>query len=286
MIKIEKKPGVYPNMPNENYHRANGISKSGLDLIARCPALFKYKYIEGNDLEVTKPMIIGSAVHKAVLEPGTFDQEYICAPDINRRTKAGKAELADFQAANKNKVVLGSDDFKEINNIADSVFSHKVARRILERGGDAEVSIFGTDQETDQLVKVRPDLLTAGSIIDLKTTQDGSADGFSKSCANFRYHVQAAFYLDVVNGQYRNDFGDFIFIAVEKKEPYLVSVYFADSEMLELGRDEYRRCLEMYKQCQSTGYSGYNSDMVRPIALPSWYSSRLRGELFYNKLGV
>ena len=37
------KPGIYIGLANEQYHAAEGISKSGLDLIARSPYLYRHR---------------------------------------------------------------------------------------------------------------------------------------------------------------------------------------------------------------------------------------------------
>ena len=55
-------------MSNEAYHAYDGISKSGLDLIARSPAHYAYRTAS----EPTRAMVIGSATHAAILEPEVF----------------------------------------------------------------------------------------------------------------------------------------------------------------------------------------------------------------------
>ena len=82
------KPGVYTDIPNDQHHAADGISKSGLDLIARSPYLYRHRQA----VEQTKAMLIGSAVHCAVLEPALFPHRYTVAPVADGRTKAGKDE--------------------------------------------------------------------------------------------------------------------------------------------------------------------------------------------------
>ena len=52
--------------------------------------------------EPTPAMIMGSAVHSAVLEPDLFPTEYVMGPQgLNMRTNAGKAEFAAFEAASQ-----------------------------------------------------------------------------------------------------------------------------------------------------------------------------------------
>lgn len=76
------------NMTNAQYHAAEGVSKSDLDLVHISPA--HYKARKGNTAQ-TPAMLIGSALHKLVLEQESFDKEFAVLPEIDRRTKEGKA---------------------------------------------------------------------------------------------------------------------------------------------------------------------------------------------------
>src|SRR5690606_39465824 len=65
---------ITTSMSNEEYHSLpDSISKSGLDLIARSPA--HYRYAERR--EPTRAMVIGTAIHAAILEPDVFATEYL-----------------------------------------------------------------------------------------------------------------------------------------------------------------------------------------------------------------
>ena len=69
-------PGVYAGLTNEAYHGGPGISKSGLDLINKTPATFRYVTDHPTEREETSAMRIGTAVHAAILEPEVFATEY------------------------------------------------------------------------------------------------------------------------------------------------------------------------------------------------------------------
>ena len=106
-------------------------------------------------------------------------------------------------------------------------------------------------------------------IVDLKSTEDASAAGFSRSCANYRYHVQAAYYLDIANAVMDRRFTAFVFIAVEKSPPYQVAVYHADYEMIMAGRMEYRRLVDLYHECRVFDHwPGLNDGRIEAISLP------------------
>ena len=124
-------PGIYDDLSNEDYHSSPGISKSGLDLINKSPYLFSNRPKQ----EPTKAMLIGSATHTAVLERDLFADQYVWAPNVDGRTKAGKEELALFASENVGKTVLKSEEFDLIANISRSVWNNPIAANILDEQG-------------------------------------------------------------------------------------------------------------------------------------------------------
>jgi exodeoxyribonuclease VIII len=127
--------------------------------------------------------------------------------------------------------------------------------------------------------KCRPDwLLDDGSmIVDLKTTEDASPRGFQKSIAQWRYHCQASWYLDGLQHATGNRPEQFVFIAVEKKPPYACAVYFADQQMIEIGRETARRDLDKLNVCKAADYWPGYSDGIEQINLPPWMLPKADG---------
>lgn len=266
----EFQQGIYSDISNADYHGAAGISKSGLDLVSRCPALYKRRYIDGIIDGSTKAMDEGSLIHHLVLEPEKPLDEFAVEPDVDKRTKVGKAAMAEFALESVGKTTVTSAQFRQCQAIANAVLDHDVARNLLT-GGIAETSVFHRDLITGEIVKVRADYLKDESlVVDLKTTFDASESGFSKSCGNFRYHVQAALYLDVINAKI-GGYKSFVFVVVEKSEPHNVAIYVASNDMLETGRKQYINDIQAYADFKSANYwPGYNDDRITIIDLPAW----------------
>ena len=270
-------PGIYLDISNEAYHRAPGISKSGLDLIAKSPFLYRNRPPQ----EPTKAMLIGSAFHAATLEPHTFNDLFAVAPDVNARTNAGKAEIEAFRQANAGKSILVAEDADHVAAMSKAVRSHALAAALLSEG-QAETSIFHNDEHTGELVKVRPDWIVEDLLVDLKSTEDATPDAFAKSCWNYRYFVQSALYLDVANAAFGIDrFRSFVFIVCEKKPPYQVAVYVADKQMVGAGRVQYHRDLETYHQCRlADSWPGINDGRNQHISLPGWALRQIDSALY------
>jgi hypothetical protein len=262
-------------MNNTDYHAHSAVSKSHLDQVAKSPLHYWARYLDPNRIvpEPTPAMAIGSAVHTHVLELDQWDARYVSAPDgIDRRTKAGKAEWEAFTTAATGRTVLPKADADLVMRMAHSVFSHPAAAMLLALPGKAETTHMWTDAATGLQCKCRPDWLTDDGrlLVDLKTTEDASARGFAKSIAQWRYHVQASWYLEGIEQATGTRPEQFLFLCVEKKAPYAVAVYAADAEMIAAGAQTAARDLDVLATCKAAGaWPGY-SDQIEPISLPPW----------------
>jgi hypothetical protein len=271
-------------MENADYHRHSAVSKSHLDQVAKSPLHYWARYLDPNRVapEPTPAMAIGSAVHTHVLELDQWDARYVTAPEgINRRTNAGKAEWETFETAATGRTVLSRTDAELVMRMGHSVFRHPAAAMLLAMPGKAETTHMWTDEATGLQCKCRPDWLTddGSLIVDLKTTEDASPAGFRKSIANFRYFVQASWYLDGVERATGKRPEQFLFLCVEKRAPYAVAVYAADAEMIQIGAEAAARDLEVLATCKAAGaWPGY-SDQIETISLPPWMRPKADGTM-------
>jgi hypothetical protein len=259
-------PGIY-TMPMADYRAVDGVSKSDLDLIARSPA--HYQQEKATPSVPTAAMLFGTALHAAVLEPAVFDQQYVVAPNVDRRTKAGKEAWEEFEASLNGRSLVDGKDLATINAMAAAIASHPTASSLLS-GGVAEQSCFWINSGTRELCKCRPDYIREdGIIVDLKTTTDASLDPFMRSAYTYRYHVQAAMYIAGVR-MTTGKATAFVIIAIEKTPPYAIACYMADSNMLEAGHKEFVRNLRTYAECrQANQWPGYPQS-IQSLSVPVW----------------
>ena len=267
--------GIYPGVSHDDYHAHPAVSKSGLDRINQSPAHFR-AYLDGKDKD-TDAKRKGRLCHMAILEPARFETEAVVAPDINRRTNAGKAEWEKWQKLHVGCEII-EDQAEEdmIRSIQASVLSHKTAGALLSYQGQTEVSAFWADQETGISCRCRPDkMLGGGVIIDLKSARDASPRGFVRAVAEHRYYVQQAFYLDGFTAA-GGCADTFIFIAFEKEPPFAVCCHQLQPEDVEEGRRAYRRNLETLARCRADNrWPSYADDIVQ-ITLPAWARKEMR----------
>ena len=105
---------------------------------------------------------------------------------------------------------------------------------------------------------------------------DASFKGFQKSFATYRYHVQAAWYLWVVELATGKRPDAFCFVAVEKQRPYGVGVYVADADSIEIGMQEAKEDLaNIAKWKEEDFWPGY-SDNAELMTLPPWMLSKTK----------
>ncbi len=249
-------------MTNQEYHnKTQYLSKSTLDLIHKSPAHYK-AFLEGEKDKPTAAMIFGSLVHALVFEQ---HHEYAIIPECDRRTKEGKAIYEEFLNESKGKELLVTwEQFNLAKKIYDAVKSHKAASKLLSTDGKVEVPFFGELEGVN--VRCKADFSNSRFIVDLKTTASAAPEEFIRSVFNYRYHVQAALYMDLMK------IDRFFFIAVEKESPFNVEVYELDQESIEIGRQEYKKDIAKYKECVASGiWPSYNKDQdITILSLPNW----------------
>lgn len=264
-------------MSNDDYHNdTSRIGKSGLDEIAKSPAHYYAQYLDPNRVkkDPTEAQLLGTATHYAILEPDLFEKQYLILPDgIDRRTKEGKGLYnyhAELAAAN-GQTLIKPADFDHCCRMRDAVHAHPAAAVLLESGQSEQALLFEHFQ-TGADCKMRPDFLseTTKFIVDIKTTTDASPYEFGKSVVNYGYHRQAAFYWDGYGYAMGECPQGFAFIAVEKEPPYAVAVYYADDEVLNLGRASYLKDLQTYVECLKSNVWPAYSDTIQKLQLPAW----------------
>lgn len=272
-------PGVYPDLTNAQHHADPAIGASGLKAIARSPLHYWARYIDPDREpdEPTPAMKLGTATHCAVLEPARFAEEYVEVPEgLDRRTKEGKALWAELQASGREPI--SARDASYVRSMTAAARAHPVSRILFGLAPRFERSIFWRDAATGVVCKIRPDLFVEpcamfpnGLIVDLKTTEDASPDGFPAQAWRLDMHLQGAFYADGFCAALGTPVPPaFLWLAVEKDAPHATAYYSLGGDLLAHGRREYRRHLDTYARClRDNIWPGY-STAVADLQPPGW----------------
>lgn len=260
-------PGYFRDLPAADYFAVEAMSASGAKKMIRSPA--HYKLMRDTPSEPTAAMQFGTAVHGAVLEPGWLSANVAIAPAVDKRSAAGKAEWAAFNAANAGRIILSADDLLRVTRCMEAVNTHPAAAKLLA-GADTEGSMFWVDGKYHVPCKGRFDARNRGGFIDLKTTTDASPEGFARSAATFLYHVQAAHYLSGAEHALGETPRFFAFIAVETDEPFAVACYVLPPEAVRVGGGLMDLALERYAAALESGrWPGYPTT-IDTLPFPRW----------------
>lgn len=154
----------------------------------------------------------------------------------------------------------------------EALYKTPFAKLLLS--GEKELSYFLDDEETGLTMKCRPDCQTKVGelhiLIDYKSCQDASSEGFKKAAINLDYDLQMSYYkyiLDKLKGYNHS----VIFIAQEKTPPYAVNILEADKYFLASGNDMWRTYLNLYAECERSGnWYGYIDKSLNSLGLPVW----------------
>lgn len=272
-MSIEKKkfePGIY-EISNEEYHASEGISRSGISEFKKSPLHYWDKYLnpdrESNDGKASSSMTLGNIVHKLVLEPKTFDKEFLIIPKVNLNTKEGRRLKKEAEEKKEGRQIIREEILEVAKSISEEILKHPHLINLLNNA-HIEKSIYWTDEDTGLLCKSRPDIWNVindrGLVFDLKTTSDSSYEEFKRSIWKYDYHIQLAMVREGLkfHGHEINFFG---FVVSSTERPYRPYIYMIDDGVLDQGYREFKEALKYMRICYEHGW--WSSDRDEPIRI-------------------
>jgi hypothetical protein len=153
----------------------------------------------------------------------------------------------------------------------------------LLKGCVPEVSIYGTDEETELPVKIRPDAfqieenIGCNAIISFKTTHADNLGKMQYDAAKYMYYMTEGMYAEVFQNVTGRKVGAVICIMLQTVLPYLPVVFIYDPEDLANGKYRYRTALRNVKEALAKdlwpGFDSFAESGDRGIvrmSLPEW----------------
>jgi len=282
-------PGAYRDIPITAYHGAEicagpSISSTGLKVLAsekgaRTKGQTPRHFWEGSSLNpnrapriVTDALRLGAAFHDALLLPEVFDRDYYVLPEGFSRAAKVKmaAEIAEADAAiAAGMTVLKVEECIRTNAYVDAMRADELIAPLLTNG-EAEVTFAWIDEETGVWCRARPDWmpLDLSCGLNVKTDQDASWSGFSKSIAKYGYAQSAALELDGYKAIFGETPSRYFHPVLEKPgENWREGDYIATAlwelpfEDIERGRWLNRMALRTFADCLASGkWPGYTAE--------------------------
>ncbi|MGW6699609.1 PD-(D/E)XK nuclease-like domain-containing protein [Nocardia sp. NPDC055049] len=264
-------PGLYPDIPDEEYHADNtALSSSGArTIVFESPADYRHTpRVDKAEYD------FGHAAHLYVLGKGA--QIRIVEADDWRTDKA-KAKRAELRAAGL--VPLLPKEDQQARDMAAVALEHELAGALFAVG-EAELSGWWIDPETGARCRFRLDWITRLPdgrlvIVDYKTSKGAGRAAFAKSVGEYGYFAQQPFYVDgaAALGVHVDDF---LFVSQCKTYPYRVTVGRVDPLDVDLGRRINRQAIRTFAECMAADHWPDNSGEIYAASIPAY--TRYRAE--------
>ncbi len=268
-------PCFVEGVPEDDYFALPGASSSALKTLLQTSP----KHMRETPDKPSAAKALGTLAHLLILQPDLVGDGVAVEPEgISRRTKAGKAKIAEWEKENAGKLICSQADMDAALAMRDSVLTGKgrIGEAIFNEGR-AEVTMLATDQVSGVLCRGRADWLPEGQnvIVDLKTAASASPAEFARSAARYSYHMQAWLYThlhSLITGKPKPAF---VHAVVESSPPYDSAFYELSQHDLQKGEAAIRHALSIWAKCEESGiWPGYgwswndNGYAIEPLSLP------------------
>lgn len=248
---------------SEDYFSLPGLSNSGMRDLAVSPLRYWHLHINPNRPkdEPIPEMMVGSAVHCAILEPAAFHQRYACEcippegcldtiDDMRRALDSvgvkarGSAKgpiieqvrdvlpnmpiLAilkqEHAIEHAGKTIFKDADWQRIHGAAQALLNEPRVAQRLEHG-KPEAEVFVKDAETGVLLKGKLDWLAPMLTMDIKTFSVPRGKTVDKAVTNalwYEGYLRQAVFYGILRGWPKDFGGEFLFAFVESEAPFEV----------------------------------------------------------------
>lgn len=271
------KVGLHFDIAEDVYHSWDGASASRLSQLRQSPAHCKLSMSGGRT--PTKAMILGSAIHAAILTPVGYKTQYGIIPaNLDGRSKEGKESKAALQLQFGDRVLDADTVAEVIDPVVASIKNHPAASQLLSQATQLESSAYWIgDAGVPRKARIDGYCQGLGIAFDIKTTTDAKASEFARSIYTYGYHLQAAHYLSALK-HFDVDVHHFVFIVVEKTMPFGVGVYRLTNEAIVAGQVQLERLLKKFDECTLSNCWPCYSDKIQDIGLPQWAINQINEE--------
>jgi exodeoxyribonuclease VIII len=213
---------TWQKLSDEEYHSRPEISFHGL---MNCLRSYQHYQADRQTKKETQAMRFGTLAHLMALEPLEFKKRVKVSPKFDKRTKEGKAGYEAFIATLlPSDLVVDEDDYTRLMGMRaklDEAMLDPNLSWIFKDIERIEEALFFQMQVNDTLIdcRMKPDAVGTTFILDYKTTQDASAEGFWKTVKSYNYDLQLYFY-QYAESLVSKTQKELIILAQETEAPY------------------------------------------------------------------
>jgi len=275
-------PGEHRDVPWAVY-AAQPYANSTILRIFEQQSPFHAKAELDSPTEATPAMQFGSALHKKILEPAGFFDEWAVFDGVENpktgerdytfRTKAAKEKRDAMLEGHRG--LLRQSEYEDLVSIELALSRHAEIMRLLRDDvGHSELTLIWDDPGSGLRCKARLDRFVdwAGGplVVDLKSCPDASEQAWRRKLGNESLHVQAGFYMAGVVAVYGRD-ERFVHVAVESSKPHGMAAYELEPAHVQHGEGLAKKHLETWAECVQSGvWPCYNGGRIVPVGLMPW----------------
>ena len=243
---------------DSNWH-PDHISASMLKKLKTSPETFYFEKRTGKDFVPSVSMRLGTILHYLFLTPDTVESEMVVVDSSTRATKKWKEAIKDAEEENDKRFYCTKSEYEKAlaifneNSHLMELFN-KCKNEVVAYGdmlipspnwdkADPYALSVGDTKQVDRKnfqVKGKIDSYYSHSegldLIDLKTCAD--LDKFAYDFHKFGYHMQLAFYGELLEQATGERVKNYSVIAVETKEPYRSKRFDIELKVIEQGQDD------------------------------------------------
>jgi len=265
--------GFYPGVSHEAYHAdCAPISLSASiahKLVSQSPlhAWHAHPRLGGAEREPpTREMDEGALVHALMLGAGP---EIVPVDADDWRTKAAKEAREAARDAGKLPVLAAK--LETARKLSEQLLARLADRGVVFSGMSELTAVWreGDTKCRGRLDHWREDIAT---IYDLKFYSSAQPEAFARQMIAHGLDIQRAAYVSAAE-KIRPDLAGrvrFLNVVIESSEPHPITLVEARGSMREMGERKWRRAVELWERCLSSGkWPAYADDIV-PVEAPAW----------------
>ena len=274
-----KYKGIIDDLDIQEYHFTDAKSAHNLmDFILWCG--------EGSvsqdeiPIKETPAMLEGSLIHH-MIQFQEYKSRYALAPDVDRRTTAGKAEYKQFEKEIGNRKVISRSQLDMAKGCMDAAWSHPVARLFLENG---KMERSGFCEIMGVPVKARPDIdcshISASdnfpALVDIKTrkVRGANENAWLKDFYHTGLYIQAGLQI-LVWRELGYHVDEYFHLLVERGSPYCVNVIKLPTAWKTVCILQVHSAIEKWKSWLLNGSPKSYGLEMKTLAFPEWMEFKL-----------
>lgn len=264
-------PAEYlPDLPMKTYREIPAVNASTL----KEETTLEMRHTQiGDEEELSEStattFALGTVIHKAILEPDAFDSDdwqswFHFSPTKGVTTKAAQELAATLPP---HVTIITPEMLDKARRCRDVARQDKDVEMLL-KNADLELTGKAWDPALKVWRKSRFDIRGGeGSnyLADLKSVQSLNLEAFSRQIRNFRWDIQATYYLDT-DALISDPRQKFYFIGITKQAtPFLVRVFEIPDDMINDARTDYlERVAKFIKAAKTDTWPGYSGITTIP----------------------